>query len=190
MSDYLSEIYEILSQPKTASTRFREHFRHVLTKLTAEHSEIFSPKTTEDFVEFLEKNKWNVIRQWIAQADRIELESYLNSRAKTFFRERRKALKTAAIGNTPWASVIERAAGLPDNDRILATYCLVDGLSGNALKRAVRSDIRLRIETTGAISTSRSNLLNKLLAYCHPDDSEMIIAVKNVRQRSGRRRIS
>jgi len=27
----------------------------------------------------------------------------------------------------------------------LATYCLVDGLSGNALKRAVRSDVRLRI---------------------------------------------
>ena len=190
MSDYLSEIYEILSQPKTASNRFREHFRHVLTKLTAEHSEIFSPKITEDFVEFLEKDKWNVIRQWIAQSDRIDFESYLLSRAKIFFRERRKALKTAAIGNTPWSSVIERSINLPLNDRILATYCLVDGLSGNALKRAVRSDVRLRIETTGAISTSRSNLLNKLLAYCHPDDREMIIAVKNVRQRSGRRRIT
>lgn len=188
MTDDLQSIYAILARPKVASKRIRQRFGDLITRLTSEHGQFCNPNAAEIFVAYLEENKWDVIRQWIAQADRVDLEPYLQSRAKHFFRERRKALKTAAIDNTPWASVIERATGLPPNDRILATYCLVDGLSGAALKRAVRSDMRLRIETTGAISTSRSNLLSKLIVYCHPDDREMIVAVRNVRQRSGRRR--
>ena len=188
MIDDLQSIYTILAQPKVASKRIRQQFGSLISRLTSEYGEFCNPDAAEIFVAYLQENNWGVIRQWIAQADRVDLESYLQSRAKHFFRERRKTLKTAAIDNTPWASVIERAIGLPLNDRILATYCLVDGLSGTALKRAVRSDMRLRIETTGAISTSRSNLLNKLIAYCHPDDREMLVAVINVRQRSGRRR--
>ena len=190
MTDDLQAIYAILAQPEVASKRIRQQFGDLISKLTSEYGEFCNPDAAEIFVAHLEENNWGVIRHWIAQADRVDLESYLVSRAKHFFRERRKALKTAAIDNTPWAAVIERATGLPPNDRILATYCLVDGLSGTALKRAVRSDMRLRIETTGAISTSRSNLLSKLIAYCHPDDRELIVAVRNVRQRSGRRRIN
>ncbi len=190
MTKDLQSIYAILAQPKEASKQIRQQFDYLITKLTSDYGGFCNPNGAELFVAHLEENNWGAIRQWIAQADRIDLESYLESRAKRFFRERRKALKTAATDNTPWTSVIERATGLPPNDRILATYCLVDGLSGVALKRAVRSDMRLRIETTGAISTSRSNLLSKLLVYCHPDDRGMIVAVRNVRQRSGRRRIT
>lgn len=188
MTDDLQAIYAILANARTASERFRTHFNPLVNKLTAEYGQFCNPDAAQSFVEYLNENNWAVIRQWIAQADHVSLESYLKSRAEHFFRERRKALMTTAMDNTPWAAVIERAAGLSPNDRILATYCLVDGLSGTALKRAVRSDMRLRIETTGAISTSRSNLLSKLIAYCHPDDREMIVAVRNVRQRSGRRR--
>jgi hypothetical protein len=187
MSDDVQSILELLARPSAKSENFIRRYGDLIDTLASKFGDFCGPNAAQQFIGYLAENQWSALRQWLSQADRVSLEKFLSAKAEVFFREQRKTLMAKAMGGTPWAEIIQYAENLSPGYRALAQYCLVEGLSGAALKKAVRSDMRCRLETTGAISTSRSNLLLVLRACCRPDHVEMIDAVLRLRQRSGRR---
>lgn len=187
MSDDLQFILELLASPSAGSEKFRHRFGGDIDSLTLKFGDFCGPDASKYFFDYLEKDQWMMLRHWIPQADRTPFRKFLSAKVEVFFRERRKALMASAMRNTPWTEIIDSAEYLSPGYRALAQYCLVEGLSGAALKKAVRADMRCRLERTGAISTSRSNLLQYLRAYCQPHHQDMIDAVLRLRQRSGRR---
>jgi hypothetical protein len=187
MSDDFQLVLEIVASPSGPSETADFRLAQLTEIYASKYGAFCSDDAAIQLKKYLQQSQWAVLRQWLSQADRVSLEKFLSAKAEVFFREQRKTLMAKAMGGTPWAEIIQYAEHLSPGYRALAQYCLVEGLSGAALKKAVRSDMRCRLETTGAISTSRSNLLLVLRACCRPDHVEMIDAVLRLRQRSGRR---
>ena len=187
MSDDVQSILEFLARPSAKSDNFIRRYGDLIDTLASKFGDFCGPNAAQQFIGYLAENQWSALRQWLSQAEKTSFQKFLSGKAEVFFRERRKISMATAMGNTPWALVIEKAEYLPERDRILARYCLVEGLSGAALKKAVRADMHLGLATTGAITTSRSNIVKRLREHCHPDHRDMIDAVLRLRQRSGRR---
>jgi len=187
MPNDLKTVLELLVRSFLEADDIDQKFRSVIQSIVANHKLIDEHKASTEFLSYLRQGEWKALRQWVAQAEKISLQQFLAVKAKRFFREYRQQLMSNCVINTPWDVVIREARYLPERDRILARYCLVEGLSGAALKKAVRADMHLGLATTGAITTSRSNIVKRLREHCHPDHRDMIDAVLRLRQRSGRR---
>lgn len=187
MDNDLELVIRILTKPSRWRNRFRRKFRSLIESVGERHGIQADSKMIDEFFESLSTNRWAVIRRWLAQDTQSEFVEFLTKRGELFFRQRRKLLKARTIDQIPWSAVIERATLLPPRDKILARYCLVDGLSGVALKRAIRADLRLDLATSAAIVTSRSNIIRRLRIHCAPEHEESIDALLRLRQRSGRR---
>ena len=187
MPNDMQFILELLAHSSSDSQTFSQRFSELIDGLASKFGDFCGPDAAQQFIGYLAENQWSALRQWLSQAEKTSFQKFLSGKAEVFFRERRKISMATAMGNTPWALVIEKAEHLPERDRILARYCLVEGLAGAALKKAVRADMHLGLATTGAITTSRSNIVKRLREHCHPDHRDMIDAVLRLRQRSGRR---
>jgi len=187
MDNDLELVIRILTKPSRWRNRFTRKFRSLIESVGERHGIQADSKMIDEFFESLSTNRWAVIRRWLAQDTQSEFVEFLTKRGELFFRQRRKLLKARTIDQIPWSEVIERATLLSPRDKVLARYCLVDGLSGVALKRAIRSDLRLDLATSAAIVTSRSNIIRRLRIHCAPEHKESIDALLRLRQRSGRR---